>query len=144
MISDTKLSHSIGVARECYRIAKEKYGYSEEIARAAWMTGYCHDVGYEFLKEGEPLDNHAKIGAELVWLAFRGESHAIKNHGTRSDEHSVLLDILNEADLMVDTKGNVVGIVKRLEDIKHRYGEASVEYKEALDIAKSLKLVSAD
>ena len=46
-ISNDRMKHILGVARQCYKLAKEKYKLSEDDSRKAFMLGYLHDVGYE-------------------------------------------------------------------------------------------------
>lgn len=52
---------------------------------------------------------------------------------------SLFLKILNKADMQIDKYGNDVGYTKRLEDIKNRYGENSVTYKNAEMLVSELR-----
>ena len=49
--------------------------------------------------------------------------------------------ILNIADMTIDSKGNKVDVMQRLEDIKLRYGEYSNQYLTACDVAVQVGLV---
>ena len=61
-------------------------------------------------------------------------------HGEIDIEYSSLyLDILNQADMQIDKYGNDVGYDKRLEDIKQRYGNNSIQYINAKEIIKRLE-----
>ena len=46
MISKNKLLHTIGVARECERLAKES-GLTEKEQTACFVMRFLHDIGYE-------------------------------------------------------------------------------------------------
>lgn len=50
----------------------------------------------------------------------------------------MFLKILNMADMQIDKYGNDVGYKKRLEDIKTRYGEDSIQYINAKNVIDSL------
>ena len=61
-------------------------------------------------------------------------------HGIPNSEYkSLYLDILNRADMMIDKYGNDVGFDKRLDDIKNRYGEDSIQYINCFKIINELK-----
>ena len=51
---------------------------------------------------------------------------------------SIYLDILNQSDMQIDKYGNDVGYEKRLEDIKNRYGEDSIQYTNSYKIIKAI------
>ncbi len=122
------LLHSYGVADYMYRHASQN---KEEL----FVLGLLHDIGK--LKE---YSNHAKVGfdiAEKVGLVYAKE---IQYHGLVQEEYSSYeLDLLNAADLSVDSCGNEVGYEKRLEDILSRYGKESFEYKTAKELVSILQ-----
>ena len=143
-ISENKLHHILGVARECYRIAKGK-GYDEEFCRRMWMIGWNHDVGYEF---SEKQSEHPYIGEEMLKLinVTNGNAssskvlHSIRQHGLYTKTKSTEWIILSTADMTIDSKGNKVDVTQRLQDIKERYGENSNQYLAACDVAYTLGL----
>ena len=142
MLSKDKINHNVAVARLCYSIAKDKYNCSEKYCRAMWTIGYNHDIGYEFLERG--IDNprlHPDLSDEMIFSAFNGDSFAVKWHGKKLVQEELSLRILNEADLQVDSKGNLVTVYQRLEDIKKRYGEKSTQYDQAYWLAQELGLI---
>ena len=65
----------------------------------------------------------------------------IQEHGNPDAEQTLFLSILNEADMTVDSKGNVVSVEDRLIDIKNRYSEDAIEYLKPLQLAKKLNLL---
>ena len=148
-ISEDRLHHILGVARESYQIAKDK-GYDEVFCKKMFMIGWNHDVGYEFAKE---QTEHPQISSEMVHSLVcinkiydtpisTKTNHAINYHGCYPDKS--IKDnkewiILNIADLTIDSKGNKVDIMQRLEDIKNRYG--SNQYLTACDIAVQVGLI---
>lgn len=141
MISEHKMKHILKVAELCYTIAKEKYNMPEEKARAMWVIGYNHDIGYNFM---EPEDNpkiHPELGADAIKEAFHFDSDAIRCHGKCVNQNILTLRILNEADLKVDSHGNKVPVKERIEDIGRRYGKDSSQYEKAVWLAKELDIV---
>lgn len=150
-ISEDRLHHILSVAKECYEIAKSE-GFNENFCRKMFMIGWNHDIGYEFSKT---QIEHPKISSELIHqlLCFKTiydttippkTNHAIYYHGQLPDESLLFNDewrILNIADLTIDSKGNKVGIRKRLEDIKNRYGKHSNQYIMASELAVKIGLI---
>lgn len=147
-ISEDRVHHILGVARECYRIAKDK-GYDEDFCRRMWMIGWNHDVGYEF---SEKQSEHPYISESLLKLinvrSGNIESskvlHSIRKHGLNTNTKSAEWIILNMADLTIDDKGNKVDILKRLEGIKQRYDKDSNQYLTACDVAYDVGLTNVD
>lgn len=147
-ISENKLHHILGVARECYRIAKEK-GYDEDFCRRMWMIGWNHDVGYEF---SEKQAEHPYVGEAMLKLinvtngnAYSSKVlHSIRRHGLHTETRSIEWVILNTADMTIDSKGNKVSVDQRLQDIKERYGERSNQYITACDVAYTIGLTAVN
>ena len=127
-ISENRTKHILAVAREMQRRAEEA-GWPQEKCREMFILGYVHDIGYEFA-ENQP--DHAAIGGLLLkeqnypyWQEVYW--HGKINAGYASDA----LQLLNTVDMCIDSAGNPVDIHARLADIMSRYGENSVQYKEA-------------
>lgn len=107
-----------------------------------FMVGLLHDVGYEFSEE---KNEHPKVSEELIKMFSGHGNYAIRNHGNPEANYLMYdLDILNEADLTVDNKGNECTVEERLKDIKKRYGFESKEYINAYKIAKDLRLIEQE
>jgi HD superfamily phosphodiesterase len=135
-MDNDRLKHSYAVAKKMMDIAME-YNLSEEDIKNCFLIGLNHDIGYEFTTNGI---NHNKIGGQLLrdngfkyWqeVYYHGDIDCIYN--------SIFLDILNKADMQIDKYGNDVGYDRRLEDIKLRYGEDSIIYKNCVVLIESLK-----
>ena len=137
-ISNDRMIHILSVARQCYQIAKTKYQLTEEECRKAFMIGFLHDVGYEF---SEYNLEHPEKGRALVKETLGVDLPEIQMHGDPDGEQTLFLSILNEADLTVDSKGNVVSVEDRLHDIKSRYSEDALEYVKPLQLAQKLHLI---
>lgn len=60
--------------------------------------------------------------------------HSIRKHGLPTKTKLVEWQILNIADLTIDSRGNKVDVVQRLNDIKSRYGEHSNQYLTACEM----------
>lgn len=145
-ISEDRLHHILSVARECYQIAKRR-GYDEIFCRRMFMIGWNHDVGYEFSKKQSDHPIISKNLLELVGVTDNNEDSSrvldsIREHGLYVNEETAEWTILNIADMTIDSKGNKVDVMQRLNDIKNRYGEYSNQYLTACDLAYSLKLTS--
>ena len=137
MIDNNRLQHIIGVARECYTIATER-GHDADFCKKMFMLGWCHDIGYEF-DNGDHAKESAKL-MELLDCKYSAGVEAVKNHGKCTGAQSEEWIILCTADLTVDSNGNNVGVMSRLEDIRARHGEHSNAYLTACDLAYQLKL----
>lgn len=138
-ISDERLHHSLGVARECVSIAKFR-GFNDQFCKKMFIIGFLHDIGYEFaVKQSQ----HADISGELLSLIGCSSDviNVIKNHGCYFSNASIEWVILNLADLTIDSNGNKVDIIKRLEGIKNKYGEYSNQYLTSCDIAVQIGLI---
>ena len=127
MMDKDRLNHSIAVARKMVEIGK-KYNLDDEQLQELFLLGYNHDIGYEFGNN----ENHRIIGGKILKQSNYKYWQEVYYHGEVESEYSSLyLDILNKADMQIDKFGNDVGHVKRLEDIKNRYGKESDIYKKA-------------
>lgn len=127
MMDQDRLNHSIAVARKMVEIGK-KHNLDDEQLQELFLLGYNHDIGYEFGNN----ENHRIIGGNILKQSNYKYWREVYYHGEIECEYSSLyLDILNKADMQIDKFGNDVGYVKRLEDIKNRYGKESNIYKKA-------------
>lgn len=101
-----------------------------------FVLGFNHDIGYEYGNNS----NHAHIGGEILKRNNYKYWKEIYYHGNINPEYtSLFLTILNKADMQIDKYGNDVGYIKRLEDIKSRYGENSTTYKNAKTLILNLR-----
>ena len=133
-----RLKHSISVGRKMIEIGKEK-DLTELELKELFLLGYNHDIGYEFSDKGI---NHNVIGGEILKENGFKYWQEVYYHGEINLEYkSMYLDILNQADMQIDKYGNDVGYEKRLEDIKQRYGEASIVYQKAYKLVERLNKV---
>ena len=134
MMNQDRLNHSISVARKMVEIGK-KYNLDDEQLQELFLLGYNHDIGYEFGNN----ENHRIIGGKIFKQSNYKYWQEVYYHGEVESEYSSLyLDILNKADMQIDKFGNDVGYVKRLEDIKNRYGKDSDIYKKAEKLVKHI------
>ena len=135
-MDNDRLKHSYAVAKKMMKIAKE-YNLSEEDIMNCFLIGLNHDIGYEFTTNGI---NHNKIGGQLLKDNGFKYWQEVYYHGDIDCTYdSIFLDILNKADMQIDKYGNDIGYDKRLEDIKERYGEDSITYKNCVILIESLK-----
>lgn len=140
MISENKIKHSLGVARKCEELAKERQMTLEE-QKACFVMGFLHDIGYEV--DGD-ITEHPNESANYI-SAFISHKDlcldAIESHGSVKSRYTIYDYILNSADLTVNYKGDNVSVERRLEDIKGRHGEESSHYQHAVETALNYNLI---
>lgn len=134
-MDNDRLIHSYAVANKMVELGKEKNLLDEQL-QELFLLGYLHDIGYQFGTN----ENHNMIGGNLLRNSNYKYWKEAYYHGIANSEYkSLYLDILNTADMMIDKYGNDVGFDKRLEDIKSRYGEDSIQYVNCFKIVNELK-----
>lgn len=139
MITENKIKHSLEVARLCAELASEECK-DESYIQACFVMGLLHDIGYE---DGL-VKGHSKRSANYIdslELFLCDIKDAIATHGQEILLANSFSEILNKADLQVNSKGERVCVFSRLADIKERYGVDSEEYKRAGILAERLGLV---
>lgn len=130
-----RLKHSLAVANKMVDIGK-KYHLSKVVLQDLFVLGYNHDIGYDFCTDNM---QHNIVGGEILKSNGYKYWKEVYYHGNPNAEHkSLYLTILNMADMQIDKYGNDVGYKKRLEDIKTRYGEDSMQYINAKSVIGSL------
>lgn len=135
-IDSDRLKHSLAVARKMVEIGKNKELTEKEL-QELFVLGYNHDIGYEFVDNN--LD-HGIVGGEILKESNYKYWQEVYYHGNSNTKYeSLYLTILNQADMQIDKYGNDVGYKKRLEDIKSRYGDKSIEYTNARTIIEKIK-----
>ena len=135
MMDNNRLNHSLAVAKKMVEIGKN-YSLKYDELSDLYVLGFNHDIGYEYGNNS----NHAHIGGEILKRNNYKYWKEIYYHGDINSEYtSLFLNILNEADMQIDKYGNDVGYIKRLEDIKKRYGENSTTYKNAKILVSKLR-----
>ena len=132
LITNERMAHMHGVAEWMYEHAEE---YGCENKDEMYLLGLIHDIGYIYGNKEE----HEQKGAELLGLnTYYGKF--VQAHGLTPQEYMDCngcfdSEIPNEmillwtADMMVDSKGNIVGFKTRLDDIEKRYGIDSESYR---------------
>ncbi|HHX16298.1 MAG TPA: HD domain-containing protein [Mollicutes bacterium] len=130
-----RIKHSYVVAKKMMEIAVN-YDLSKEDINNCFLIGLNHDIGYEFTTNGI---NHNKIGGQLLRdNGFKYWKEVYYHGDVDCTYDSIFLEILNKADMQIDKYGNDVGYTKRLEDIKNRYGEDSIVYKNCIKLIESI------
>jgi len=132
MIDEDRNKHIFAVAR----LMKEKANSVGLDAEEMFTLGLLHDIGYEFGGSEE----HHLIGYEVLKKQNYKYANEVLYHGKPTDEYSSLvLDLLNFADMHIDKKGNYVTYEDRLADIKLRRGENSPHYQNSKKIIEGLE-----
>ena len=139
-MEDSRVKHSIEVARKMEELALEIKPGDVEFAQDMFSLGLVHDMGYQFSKKPE---DHAIIGGNILkrqGYKYWKEVHDHSNPDT--SYRSTALDILNTADMLTGPAGEDLTIHERLNDIKNRYGKDSIQYINAHIICQQLELIN--
>ena len=141
MSSENKIKHCLGVARACYGLAISQ-NLPSDMADAMFIMGLLHDIGYE----QEPDSNHGHRSFEMIEniIKYQNEANeAIMCHGlvTADMQWSIFDEILNQADIIIGHDGSHIPIADRLKGIRNHWGEDSIHYKHALDVAEKIKTI---
>ena len=140
-ISENRSKHILAVAREMQRRAEEA-GWPQEKCREMFTLGYLHDIGYEFV---EKQPDHAEAGGMLLKAQGYPYWQEVLYHGKINVSYqSDALQLLNTVDMCIDSAGNPVDIHTRLADIASRYGEDSIQYKEACIFSVQIGLIKEE
>ena len=133
-MDNDRLKHNYAVANKMVELGKVKNLLDEQL-QELFLLGYLHDIGYQFGTN----ENHNMIGGNLLKESNYKNWQEVYYHGIPNSKYkSLYLDILNAADMMIDKYGNDVGFDKRLEDIKSRYGEDSIQYINCVKLSKEM------
>ncbi len=120
MITEDRQKHIFGVANFLKKYAIAQDMKNEDI-EALYTLGLLHDIGYEFLEEKDYI-KHNVIGGEILKNLGYKYWKEVYYHGVANAEYSSkFLDLLNWADMRIDSAGNEVSLDERLEEISVRY-----------------------
>lgn len=134
-MDEDRLKHSYAVAMKMTEFGKKR-GYSEEKIHELFLLGFNHDIGYQY---GES-EKHGEIGADILKHSGYKYWQEVYYHGKAGCLYkSEFLDILNAADMSIDKFGRDVGVEKRLEDVRIRYGKESIPYTNCVNLVNELK-----
>jgi len=125
--------HSRGVAILMKELAEIEKPGDIDFAEDMFLLGFLHDIGYTIC---ENLENHARVGGELLKRNNYVYWEEILHHGKLTTEYSsCALDILNRADLLVNHIGERVTVDERLKSVSERYGSTSPQYVDFVELA---------
>lgn len=145
-----RVSHSKKVAELAKEIASKRK-FSQDEIEMVFIAALLHDIGYsdDFkFADFHPVDGYYYLMAngwsrvyqyvalfhtfskELAEMSRKDLSTMYKDK-VLTEEELEILDIVTEADFMVNGNGNIVSKEERLQDIILRYGENSLLTKHA-------------
>ncbi len=126
MIIEDRKKHMFGVAEFLRNYALEQ-NMSQHDCDELYTLGLLHDIGYAFLEEKDYYQ-HGIVGGEFLKTQNYQYWREVYYHGVVNCAYqSKYLDLLNCADMHVDSKGNVVSFEARLEDITRRHGTTIIQ-----------------
>jgi hypothetical protein len=112
--------------------------WDKEYANDMFILWYLHDIGKQFWYTSD----HAEKWGEILRRSNYKYWQEVYYHWCVDLKYkSSELDLLNSADLQVLQDWTQVSVTQRLEDIKKRYWENSLEYKNSKELAKILNLL---
>ena len=120
MISNSRKKHIFGVSEFLKEYGKNM-NFSDEQIKELYTLGLLHDIGYEFLEEID-YQKHNIVGG--LFLQSQGYKfwQEIYYHGTiNSPYKSEYLDLLNFADMHINSEGNYVSFEERLDELSKKY-----------------------
>lgn len=137
-IETGRLMHGMRVAEKMKKAVENNPSLCNADADEAFLLGYIHDVGYNFV---DKQDEHEHYAGELLKKQGYKFWREVYYHGTPECEYgSDELNLLNWADMTVDQTGTDVTLAERLEDIGKRYGKDSSQYIKAVQLSKEISL----
>ncbi len=121
MISEDRKKHIYGVAKFL-----KDWGISQHLSQKEveelYVLGLLHDIGYEFLEEKD-YEKHEVYGGRVLKAQGYKYWKEVYYHGVANCKYkSRFLDLLNWADMRIDSCGNEVSLDGRLEELFKRYG----------------------
>ena len=120
LISKDRQAHILGVAKFLKQYAIKEQMKEQEI-EDLFTLGLLHDIGYEFLDEKD-FSKHNFVGGLILKRQKYKYWREIYYHGVTNCKYkSKFLDLLNWADMKIDSKGNIVSFEERLNDVSKRY-----------------------
>ena len=137
MISEDRQKHIFKVAEFLKNYALNS-GKSNLEAEELYVLGLLHDIGYEFAEEKD-YKNHNIIGGKILKNLGYKHYKEVYYHGViNSPYQSEYLNLLNFADMHIDSEGNYVSFDRRLQEISERYG-ITVEKLDSTPLVKELR-----
>ena len=137
MIKEYRKQHIWAVAELMEKYGKER-NFSDEKCHELYVLGLLHDVGYQFLEEKDYV-THNVVGGEILKNQGYKFWREIYFHGVvNSPYQSEFLDLLNLADMHIDSEGNYVTLDGRLEELSKRY-DVPIKELDSYPIVQELK-----
>ena len=120
MISKERQKHIFAVAQLMQQYGKEK-NFSVDKCNELFTLGLLHDVGYAFLDEKD-YEKHETVGGEaLRKQGYKYWKEVYYHTQANAPYQSEYLDLLNLADMHIDSEGNYVEFDEKLEELSKRY-----------------------
>ena len=129
---------TLAISEACFSIARRK-NLPSKMCFKAYSMGYLVNIGVllsQTESEARLMCNYAlkELGVD------EDITYALVNRLDKSAESTPLLDILNEALLSINSKGEQCSVEEVIDEIITNYGTNSKEYSNAVVIASKLNL----
>lgn len=137
MISKHRERHIFAVADLLKKYGEER-GYSESSCAELYTLGLLHDIGYAFVRE-QDYRRHNQVGGELLKEQGYRFWREVFYHGVVNSPYtSEYLDLLNLADMHIDSEGKYVSFNERLNELSKRY-KTEVEKLDSFAMVQELR-----
>ncbi len=137
MIKDYRKQHIWAVAELLEQYGKEK-NFSDEKCHQLYILGLLHDVGYQFLEEKDYAKHNVVGGGILRNQGYEFWKEVYYHGVVNSPYQSEYLDLLNLADMHIDSEGKYVTLDGRLEELSKRYN-VPIKELDSYPIVQELK-----
>lgn len=125
-ITDSRLFHMRSVAERVVELAQINGITEQDALQQLYVMGFVHDIGYAF-----DSTRHAHAGADVLRKAGYAHCEPINDHGDPQRSPDLWTDLLDAADMTTSPDGHIITYDERLADIAARYGESSIQYRDA-------------
>lgn len=137
MIFDYRKKHIWAVAELMEKYGRER-NFSKEECNDLYILGLLHDVGYQFLEEKDYIKHNLRGGEILKSEGYKFWKEVYYHGVVNSPYQSEYLDLLNLADMHIDSEGNYVTLDGRLEELSKRY-HLPIEKLDSYPMVQELK-----
>lgn len=137
MIKDYRKQHIWAVAELMEKYGKER-NFSDEKCHELYVLGLLHDVGYQFLEEKDYVTHNVVGGGILKNQGYKFWREIYYHGVAKAPYQSEYLDLLNLADMHIDSEGNYVTLDERLEELSKRY-DVPIKELDSYPIVQELK-----
>ena len=135
-LTNDRLKHCKKIAERMMEYVKTHTNIFTCKPEEMYILGLFHDIGYAFV---DKQVEHEHVGGYLLKTQGYKYWKEVYYHGDPLAEYdSMELRLLNFMDITTGPTGEIMTIDERIEDIKKRYGDNSVQTLKAIALADKI------